>query len=385
MIKNTRFAENKKGKIVEAKKRMNTEDSFICLGCREIVRAYAIHTTGERSQSAHFRHIGNTGGRGGIGCGSYESYIHNFSKRKFAENYEYTSSLELKRKLEIVCNKAKYSECSFPLDDVINLKEKYPYIKVEARDGSFIPDCLIYNNNGEKIYIEIKYKSPVSQEKKDSGIPIIEIEVETEEEILEIINDGFIDDKNHKIHLINFEKVLPNTIYDCGKVCPQDILRIRNKRLEEEEKQRRQEFKEKEEKRKKQMEKRRIWEEECKKQRKEKPLKKDVPTIQNKPKVIGEKTVQLFIPKKCFKCETHPIHYMNVGRIVVDSEYNIVSIEEELFKDEIIETENFSIAKRKVHGDTNAYYCPICSNRIAKNRIQKGFTSVSEEEKVLEC
>lgn len=226
MIKYTRYAKNQSGKIIKAEKGMNANQTFICLGCGEVLGAYAVYTSGERSQIAHFRHIGNTGQEGR--CGNYESYMHNYAKRKFAENYKYSERFDLKWMISIKCNQAKYNICSSLLKDTVNLKERYPYIKIEKRDGSFIPDCLIYNDNGDKIYIEIKYESPVSEKKRNSGIPIMEIKVNTEESIQKIIHNGLIDASSEDVNLINFESISPNStlIYDCGGNCPKENISI---------------------------------------------------------------------------------------------------------------------------------------------------------------
>jgi len=367
MIKNenTKWAKNELGKLVEANKGMDKNHTFTCLGCHETVGAYAVNT---KIQSAHFRHTGSTGTGGG--CGNYESYIHNFSKIKFKSNYEHLAIFELKQKLQIRCTQSKYDECTSFADDIINLKERYPHIELEPRDGSFIPDCLIYNDAGDKIYIEIKFKSPVSQKKIDSGIPIIEIEVCTEKEILEILNSGFIDSADKKINLINFNNVAPHSSYDCGGVCPQDAVIERKKQAEIEREQKREEA-----------------EERIRLQKEERAKRSKIETqiTQNKPKIIGTKTIQLFRPKRCFGCETHPVHYMNVGRVVVDDKYNIASIEDDLFKDEITTSNEFSVAKREDIGKSNAYYCPICGSWIANNRLLGRNTYVYDDEMIIEC
>ncbi len=366
MNKNTKWAKNEQGELVEAKKGMDKNHTFTCIGCHEAVGAYAIFTEGEHSQSAHFRHTGNTGTGGG--CGNYESYIHNFSKEKFKANYEYSASFELRQKIRMKCSQSKYNECTSLVEDVINLKERYPYIKLEPRDGSFIPDCLIFNDAGDKIYIEIKFKSPISQKKRDSGIPIIEIEVHTEKEILKLVNNGFIDSDNKTIKLINFNNVKSNSIYDCAGLCPQDAVIERSKQFKE--KRAREEAEE------------RIR---LKKEEKARCSKIEHQVIQEKPKIIGTKTIQLFRPKRCFECETQPMHYMNVGRVVIDDKYNIASIEDDLFKDEITTSNKFSIAKREDIGETNAYYCPTCGSWIANNRLLGRNTYVYENEMVIEC
>jgi len=369
MIKseNTKWAKNELGELVEAKKGMDKNHTFTCIGCHEAVGAYAVNT---KVQATHFRHTGNTGTSGG--CGNYESYIHNFSKEKFMTNYEYSTSFEVRQKIRMKCSQSKYSECTSLVADIINLKERYPHIKLEPRDGSFIPDCLIFNDAGDKIYIEIKFKSPVSQKKIDSGIPIIEIEVHTEKEILELINSGFIDSDNKTIKLINFNNVKPNSVYDCGGKCPQDAVIERNKQLEEKRARLKAEAEAEERVR-------------LQKEERARRSKIEHQAIQKKPTIVGTKTIQLFRPKRCFECETHPWHYMNVGRVVVDDKYNIASIEDDLFKDEITTSREFSVAKREDTGETNAYYCPTCGSWIANNRILGRNTYVHEDEKVLEC
>jgi hypothetical protein len=285
-------------------------------------------------------------------------------------NYKYSTLFELRQKLQIRCSQSKHNECTSFIDDVINLKERYPLIKLEPRDGNFIPDCLIYNDAGDKIYIEIKYKSPVSQKKIDSGTPIIEIEVDTEKEILELINCGFINSSNNKINLITFNNIKPNSIYDCGGLCPQDAVNERRKQAELERQKQRTEAKE------------RIV---FKKAERARRLKIEIQTPQDKPKIIGTKTIQLFRPKRCFECATYPWHFMNVGSVVVDDAYNIASIEDDLFKDEITFSDEFSIARRVCSGERNAYYCPYCGSWIANNRLLGRNTYVYEDEKVLIC
>jgi len=358
---NTRFAENALGVIVEAEKGMDKSQSFTCLGCGEKVGAYAINT---KIQAAHFRHTDNLSGSG-TGCRSYESYLHNLSKRKFAENFQYISVFELKRDMHrLQCKSAKHDNCFSLHNDVINLKERYPHVKIEKRDGNFVPDCLIYNDDGDKIYIEIKYKSPISVKKRNSGIPIIEISVSSEKEIGDIVANGEINASKKEISLINFENIAPNEAYDCGGECPVEMVaKAKEAALEKKVAT----LKEVEEKRLSSM--------------------KDVTPVKpcQRPEIIGVKTVQLFRPKICFACEGQPLHYMNVGRIFIDNKYNVAAIDDDLFKDEITQSEKISIAKRVETGETNAYYCPDCGTWIANNRILGRNSYVYTDEEVIEC
>ena len=192
----------------------------------------------------------------------------------------------------------------------------------------------------------------------------------TEKEILELVNSGFIDSSDKTINLINFNNIKPNSVYDCSGVCPQDAVIERRKQAEAERQKQRAEA-----------------EERIRLQKAERAKRSKIETqiTQDKPKIIGTKTIQLFRPKRCFECETHPIHYMNVGRVVVDDKYNIASIEDDLFKDEITTSKEFSVAKREDIGESNAYYCPTCGSWIANNRLLGRNTYVYEDEMVIEC
>ena len=72
-------------------------------------------------------------------------------------------------------------------------------------------------------------------------------------------------------------------------------------------------------------------------------------------------------PKKCLSCKTQ--HYMNVGRIIINEEYKILSQDKEPFRDETTFSKRFSIARREPSGNTNAYYCPNCQKWIANNKF----------------
>ena len=371
--KQTHFAKNNKDEIIEAIKGMTISSSLYCLGCGKKVQAYAINT---KVQRTHFRHLKGIGGGDG-GCGESESYIHNLSKIRFAENYKNISIFNLYREIMLTCTQSKYPSCKKKSTEILNLKKMYPYIKVEKRDGSFIPDCLLYNNKNEKIYIEIKYKSSISDAKRDSGIPIIEIEVQKELDIDRTIKYNTIKQNDRGIKLYNFNSIPTNRIYDCQGVCPEE------EKLQQEEERLKQE-KIKKDRLKREQEAQRIYAEKketipiCKIQ-----YKIDIP--QKREKIIGTQSVQIFKPKKCYQCKSDTTHYMNIGRVIMNKEYKILSQDKEPFKDEIIFSERFSIAKRVPDGKTNTYYCPECNEKMANNRFIGNTTRFlySEEEMII--
>jgi len=76
---------------------------------------------------------------------------------------------------------------------------------------------------------------------------------------------------------------------------------------------------------------------------------------------------------------------ISIGSIITFLAVFYASIEDEIFKDEIITTPDFSIAKREDGGETNAYYCPTCGSWIANNRLLGRNTYVYKDEKILTC
>jgi len=223
-LKKSHFAIDEKGKVVEAirglgKKSKQFSLSYFCGGCKKRVFPY---TDGEK-QLPHFRHQRDEKSK--IGCGNNESYIHWKSKESFAEFYKNTSEFELILDSKIWCNKAKTSNCFELRTEKINLKKHYPQINVEQRDGVFIPDCEIYNYRREKIYIEMKHKSGVSQKKIDSGIPIIEIHTFSENVMERIIREKKLDTIDNiytPVKLYNFDKFVYSSTFECGLVCYKD-------------------------------------------------------------------------------------------------------------------------------------------------------------------
>jgi len=131
-----------------------------------------------------------------------EHYLHNFAKKKFSEIY--VSS----RKFELTV--ASIYQNGY---EVIDLKKLFPRIKVEEYDNSFVPDCLLFNDSGNKVYLEIKYKSAISEKKKLSGVPIIEIDVSNAEEFIRMLDKKGLDTHVDRVRLYNFKKagLLPKT------------------------------------------------------------------------------------------------------------------------------------------------------------------------------
>lgn len=226
----TTYARRADGKIIFAEQGIDKSLSFYCPGCKHEVYA----ATEGKVQIPHFRHKSINGSSG---CSEPESYVHWVTKELFAEEYLKTNTFYLSLGTTEEC--VHDSSCTRDTQHKINLKEKYPHIKVEKGHNGFRPDCLLYNDNGESIYFEVCYTSEVSVEKVNSGIPIIEASVYDHKSINKILKyGGFTDEPQsitkkenyYKAKLHNCSQLLPKEeiSFDCEKKCikPKNLASI---------------------------------------------------------------------------------------------------------------------------------------------------------------
>ena len=138
---------------------------------------------------------------------SGETYLHKLGKKIFFETYQrcllenkpFLMKLQFQKTChkfpELViktCNLGKYNKIKS-----FDLTQYYSEIEMEKRDDSFIPDLLLKSTKypEEKIYIEIAVTHFLSIEKKQSGKRIIEIPIETENDV-HTISDAELSAKN---------------------------------------------------------------------------------------------------------------------------------------------------------------------------------------------
>lgn len=209
----TSIARQTDGNLIRAQQGIDKTLPFFCPGCKQEVYAA---TEGE-IQRPHFRHKSSTASNL-KGCGEPENYIHWITKELFADFYRSANKFYIEVPTTLYC--AETRTCTKRYTHKINIKEKYPHILVEQYDQGFRPDCMLYNDVGENLYFEVKYTHAVSQEKIDTGVPIIELHVSTEKDIDQIIKEEKIklDAAGHKIY--NQSVLLPPIpTFDCGGKC----------------------------------------------------------------------------------------------------------------------------------------------------------------------
>lgn len=154
-----------------------------------------------------------------------ESYLHKLAKIKIREHF--TSSEKFKvqqRNDKVPCVKDTscifYDEflCSHKAHRWYNLKEFYDTCEEEQLVKGFVADLLLTNSmlkEREPVLIEINVTHPCDEQKKSSGLKIIEAKITCESDIDDIVKRGFRNGYNCSLY--NF-KQLPKLELKVGKL-----------------------------------------------------------------------------------------------------------------------------------------------------------------------
>ncbi len=150
----------------------------------------------------HFRHSEE--------CCALESYLHRCAKEAFFYRYKQALtestpiSLELKR--SVYCNSArlkllrnKESQCQKSVSACYNLTQFFDQVQLERHDSNtgLKPDVMLSDLSGNKrCYVEICVTHSCTQEKIETGIPIIEFKIESVADIQMLLSGSYsISDK----------------------------------------------------------------------------------------------------------------------------------------------------------------------------------------------
>lgn len=189
--------------------------TYYCQFCGEAVLARR-----GRVRVHHFYHKNKT-----PNC-NYETYLHKLAKEKISQWLQEQESILFH--LWYPCSKSKecvYAEKSraegnkcIKYDTTpIDIKKYFHFVGIEQPVDSFIADILMTDNKtGRKsLLIEISVCHPNSTEKINSGLRIIEFNIESEEDIDAIVHDNNIfEGKGNKVYGFNL-KSIPDTTPKC--------------------------------------------------------------------------------------------------------------------------------------------------------------------------
>lgn len=183
--------------------------TFKCIVCGGELRPRAI---GSKHRRAHFYH------KEVVSCNG-ETYLHKlgklYIKQHFDNSDKFCISYEVSKTCkEHNCNLRNYNCHKEHEINQVDLKEFYDTCTIEAPIKGFVADLLLTNSKDTIIpptLIEICVTHPCEDEKKESGLKIIEISIKTEKDIENLFSDGFLSENlnkriGNKIEFISFKR-----------------------------------------------------------------------------------------------------------------------------------------------------------------------------------
>lgn len=126
---------------------------------------------------------------------SYESYLHKLAKFKIRQAFLSSKHFLLSYKAKAICSGdcpfIGYPKCDGEKPVEFDLREYYDTCEIEAPYNQFIADLLLSSSTNPKlppVLIEVAVTHKCTEDKINDGIRIIEISIQSEEQIDNIVN-----------------------------------------------------------------------------------------------------------------------------------------------------------------------------------------------------
>lgn len=167
--------------IRDITKENRNQHRYSCVGCGNTLLPRAI---GSKYRRPHFYH------KELVDC-SGETYLHKLAKKLIKEKFENSEKFEISYPITYICQETNCQFKSTPCEDrsqvcKYDLKQYYDTCTEETEINGFIADLLLTNSkspNAAPILIEICVTHACEDEKRNSGLKIIEIKIKNEDEI----------------------------------------------------------------------------------------------------------------------------------------------------------------------------------------------------------
>lgn len=184
------YALDKNQRLVNVKEAAKGEE-YLCPHCGGVM----IPRQGTKRRW-HFAHKGDTG------VCSDESYLHKLAKKRIRECFLSAEHFYIWVPSKGVCSVSecpvgKLERCSFPKR--FDLKEEYNCCEEEEVVGRYRADLILRHDKNDcvPILIEIQVSHKCTERKIKSGYEIIEVRIDTEEDIDRIVNTVTIGGDSH--------------------------------------------------------------------------------------------------------------------------------------------------------------------------------------------
>lgn len=198
--------------ISEYTKETSKMHVFRCIGCGNELLPRAI---GSKYKKAHFYH------KNLVEC-SGETYIHKlgklFIKKKFDESDQFLVSYRVSKECSAEECRLRNIYCKQEyIKLILDLKRYYDTCTEECIMDGFIADLLLTNSkkaNLPPVLIEICVTHSCTEEKRNSGLRIIEVTIKKEQDLNDIFTNGVLVEKDsgpskkNNTEFISFKRVL---------------------------------------------------------------------------------------------------------------------------------------------------------------------------------
>lgn len=209
--KEQHYAVSTSGRLVHIDDAHNSSEEFYCPYCDcKMIKKCGIKNKWHFAHDYHFNHEVQKQ------C-SYETYLHAYAKMRLKQWFDEANNIDVKYQQSIKCkfyDKCKLHddfdyECIKTEDKSFNLKRTFNQCEIEATttvaNDIFRADLLLTSDNNDKrLLLEIKVSHGCSEKKISSGVPIIEFDVTSEEDVENIAHYKYIKE-SEKIRFYGFK------------------------------------------------------------------------------------------------------------------------------------------------------------------------------------
>lgn len=219
------YAKNAKGAFFDIKQldksaRYENNNQFFCLVCGQPMEAVL-----GNEREHYFRHQNSEAEKSCNKEAYKETVLHILGKNRFVklleQHKEVGKPLFLGFAQRCICDKnpcpyGKAIQCSELNDEKFEIYPTYDQYYEETWDKIYRPDILLKSSDGKQMYVEIFVSHPCSEQKKSSGIPIIEISLQDEKDLELISDESFAIVDNPKIKFYNNPISSKSISIDCN-------------------------------------------------------------------------------------------------------------------------------------------------------------------------
>lgn len=213
LSQNYSYANNSNGDLINISTAKRNEKYF-CPICEKLMNPHM-----GKLRRWHFVHKS-------VGSCSYESYLHKVAKIKIRQAFLSSKQFQLYYKAKAICScECPYisssHKCEGEKEVVFDLRSYYDNCEIEATYHQYRADLLLTSSTIPQrppVLVEIMVTHKCTQQKINDGVRIIEIPIQSEEQIDNIVNNCVLNAIRDQHSNNNFSNERNITLYNFNKI-----------------------------------------------------------------------------------------------------------------------------------------------------------------------